>query len=281
MGKTKGKRFTEEDIEICENIHKDLTFMWGNHMFATKPRIIPAMETVLGRVETLEKLITGAAHEVRNPIAVIKGHMQMMELDSELPQGIKIRISRLLGQVNQIEKIVKDFASLAKLKLVDMVLDSPLGFLEDVLNVLQFQAANLNIHINRLYPKYIPKVFADPGKLQQVFLNIGKNAVEAMKEQGGKLDVSIRISKDDREVEIEFADTGSGINKEEMEMLFRPFFTTKKHGTGLGLNISKYIMELHGGTIHVKNRKGKRGAVFTIVLPIPVPDANDTFDNIS
>ncbi|NLA07215.1 MAG: hypothetical protein GX872_06250 [Firmicutes bacterium] len=267
IGKPKGDRFSKEDIVYCESVRQDLTLVWENFMARIKPQAGPATEAMLERIETLEQLAVGTAHEIKNPLSVIKGYMQVIQMDQGLSSETKQRIERLLRQVEQISRIADDLAGLAKLRTVDISLVSLPKLLEEVLDTIDSQVPNTGISIVRAYSNDVPEIPADAGKLQQAFLNICRNAVEAMDTKGGELRVSIRVSYDKRSVEVEFADTGPGISREALTMLFRPFFTTKRHGTGLGLNISMHIARLHGGTIRAENAKGRKGAIFTVVLP--------------
>lgn len=267
VGKPRGDRFNKEDIDYCESVRHDLMLLWENFITRIKPRTTPAVEAMLERIETLEQLAVGTAHEIKNPLAVIKGYMQVMQLDQGLSPEIKQRIDRLLRQVEQISRIADDLAGLAKLNAADVSPNSLPKMLEEVLDTLESQVMNTGISIVRSYPDSVPEIPADAGKLQQAFLNICRNAIEMMSTTGGELRVTVRVSNDRRHVEVEFRDTGPGISREAMTMLFRPFFTTKRHGTGLGLNISSHIVKLHGGTIRAENVKGGKGAIFTVVLP--------------
>jgi len=112
--------------------------------------------------------------------------------------------------------------------------------------------------------KEIPLVQADPDRMEQLFLNLFLNALDAM-EPGGRITLSSGV--EDGRVEISIADTGPGIPKEDWERVFQPFVTTKEGGTGLGLTISRRIAEEHGGGIRVHSRLG-RGSIFTVFLPV-------------
>lgn len=267
MGKPRGDRFYEEDIDFCESVRHELMLVWEKFMARIKPRISPAVEAMLERIETLEQLAVGTAHEIKNPLSVIKGYMQIMQLDQGLSPEIRQRIERLLRQVEQISRIADDLAGLVKLTTAEMSLIHLPNLMEEVLATMESQVADTNISIVCVYQDDVPEIPGDAGKLQQAFLNICRNAVEAMGVSGGELRVEVRISKDGRNAEIEFRDSGPGISREAMMMMFRPFFTTKRHGTGLGLNISMHIIRLHDGTIRAENVRGGTGAMFTVVLP--------------
>lgn len=268
IGKPKGDKFTKEDLDFCESIRQDLILLWENFMARLKPETSPAVEAMLERIETLEQLAVGTAHEIKNPLSVIKGYLQVLQFDQGVSHEIRQRIERLLRQVDQISRIADDLAGLARLGTVDISLISLPKILDEVLDTIQPQATNAGVSIVREYSEDIQEIPGDAGKLQQAFLNVCRNAVEAMSAKGGELRVTIRASGDMRNIEVEFRDTGPGISREALTMMFRPFFTTKRNGTGLGLNISMHIARLHGGTVRAENVKGGKGAVFTVVLPL-------------
>ncbi|MGB4496427.1 MAG: HAMP domain-containing sensor histidine kinase [Bacillota bacterium] len=267
IGRPEGYRFYSEDIDYCEDIRRDLALLWDHSMARIRLKIAPAAGAMLERIATLEQLAVGAAHEIKNPLSVIKGYMQVMQQEDALPPEVRQTIERLLWQVEQIGMLSDDLASLAKLSISEPVPSALPKLLDEILDALESQVAGTGISIVRDYPEYVPEILADAGKLQQAFSNICRNAIEVMSETGGELRVTLTVSDDRQYVEVEFKDTGPGICSEAMAMLFTPFFTTKKHGTGLGLNISRYIVELHGGTIRAENAKDRTGAIFTVVLP--------------
>ena len=120
------------------------------------------------------------------------------------------------------------------------------------------------IRVSVDYPQNLPKIQGDAQQLQQVFFNLIKNAVQAMKD-GGALD--IRLSADDRDLSIAFHDTGSGISKDFFRQMFQPFQTAKPNGNGIGLTIVQRIVQDHGGRIDVASKAGE-GACFTLVFPL-------------
>jgi signal transduction histidine kinase len=107
-------------------------------------------------------------------------------------------------------------------------------------------------------------ITGDPKQLQQVFWNLGNNAIDAISEGG---EITVSTEKKNNSVEIVFRDTGTGISKKDMDKVFYPFFTTKERGTGLGLSIAQRIIEEHGGKITVESRGMGAGATFTVVIP--------------
>ena len=268
LGKTGNEAFSQVELDFLDGVRGGIADLWESMALRTRPSASAAQEAMAERIATLEQLAAGAAHEIKNPLAVIKGYLQVMQSDPTVSEATKNRIARLFRQLDQISNVVEDFSQLAKPVTADLTPLSLAGMLEEVLEIVEPQASNIGITIVRAYAEDTPEVMADGGKLEQVFLNLCRNSLEAMAPVGGgELRVSTRTSADGRFVEIEFCDTGPGMSSEVMSRIFHPFFTTKKHGTGLGLTISMQIVKRHGGTIRVESAPGA-GAVFTVVLPI-------------
>jgi len=268
LGKTGNEAFSQVELDFLDGVRGGIADLWESMALRTRPSASAAQEAMAERIATLEQLAAGAAHEIKNPLAGRKGYLQVMQSDPTVSDATKNRIGRLFRQLDQISNVVEDFSQLAKPVTADLAPLSLAGMLEEVLEIVEPQASNIGITIVRAYAEGTPEVMADGGKLEQVFLNLCRNSLEAMAPAGGgELRVSTRTSADGRFVEIEFCDTGPGMSGEVMSRIFRPFFTTKKHGTGLGLTISMQIVKQHGGTIRVESAPGA-GAVFTVVLPI-------------
>lgn len=267
LGRTAADPFSQDELECLDGVREAIAELWENMALRTRPLADTAQEAMAERIATLEQLAAGAAHEIKNPLSVMKGYLQVMQSDESASEAIKNRIDRLLRQIEQIGAVVEEFAQIAKPLTGELAPLSVTGLLEEVLEVIEPQASNIGITIVRAYAEDTPEVMGDGGKLEQVFLNLCRNSLEAMAPLGGgELRVSTRTAEDGRFVEVEFRDTGPGMSAEIMSRIFRPFFTTKKHGTGLGLTISMQIVRQHGGTIRVESSPGA-GATFTVVLP--------------
>lgn len=219
------------------------------------------------RLATLGQLAAGVAHELNNPLGSILIYSTL--LLEEPPAGGPARenLEKIVREATRCKGIVRgllDFARESEPKKAPNDLNE---LIERTLALIENQAAFQNIQVVKKFSEGLPKVMADGGQLQQVFMNILLNAAEAMGE-GGKLTVSTWVLGDGDRVEARFEDTGHGIAPEHMPRLFDPFFTTKEvgKGTGLGLSISYGIVEAHGGRIHVESEPG-RGSVFCVLLP--------------
>ncbi len=225
------------------------------------------------KLATVGKLAAGVAHEINNPLGNISLYAQM--LLSKMKDGEAVRKLRIIEeQANQAARIVKsllEFSRQAEPKLQKVSMNR---IAEKALEVLQPQLSINNIMVVKNFNKHLPGVSADPVQMQQVLVNIIKNAIEAMPE-GGRLMVS--TYERDGEVVVEVSDTGEGIPEENLSRIFDPFFSTKGvgKGTGLGLSVSYGIVERHGGRIEVESEPGK-GSTFRVVLPAGGEDGEDT-----
>ena len=227
----------------------------------------------LQRAEQLKvvgEMAAGIAHEIKNPLAGIKATMQVLLQESACSEDERSVLLRVADEAKRIEGLIKnllDFARPPKPQLIrvdlNAILDSTLAFAAPYSSVASNSVA---IDIVRELDPSLPSVLVDPTQMQQVFLNLIMNAVEAMS-QGGTLTVETRLRNGDGVVEVAIGDTGKGMDETARAQLFRPFFTTKHKGTGLGLAISRRLVEMHGGNISVCASAGT-GTVFTIALPL-------------
>jgi two-component system nitrogen regulation sensor histidine kinase GlnL len=228
------------------------------------------------RLSTLGALAAGLAHEIKNPLGGIKGAAQLLE--RELPEGSELReyTSIMLKEAGRVNRIVEELLSLTtprKLKLSKANLHRVLG---DILTLQKRALERKSISFQQNFDLSIPPILADEALLTQLFLNLIKNAVEAI-ENMGQIRISTRVLSDysmthrgerpSRMVAIDISDDGPGIGEEQKENLFTPFFTTKSKGTGLGLAICHKIVSEHRGMIKVDSELGK-GSTFTVMLPL-------------
>ena len=218
-----------------------------------------AEELERGAAKSVCDLAAGVAHEIGNPLNAISLNLQMLERDPSDREAIDICKS----QVRRLDGIIRGF--LGALRPAKMVL-SPGSIAEPLKNCLaalkgQFEERRINVTLE--VPAALPPVALDKDKMEQVFFNLVKNALEAMKD-GGAIDIVLSV--DDRDVTVSFRDTGLGMNAEQLAHLFEPYRTTKEHGTGLGLMISARIVRDHGGVISAQSKDGE-GTVFTVRIP--------------
>lgn len=219
------------------------------------------------RLASLGKLAAGVAHEVNNPLGGILSLTALTLEDMKKDDPDRENLEEVLKQTERCRDIVKgllDFSrqSEVKTELVDLN-----KILEATLSLIGRQALFFNVTVVKDLDPRLPSVMADTSQLQQVFMNILINAVQAMEERGA-ITITTRPSSSDNFVDVRISDTGCGIPQEKIDRIFDPFFTTKEsgHGTGLGLAIAYGIITKHGGTISVDSEVGK-GSTFTIRLP--------------
>ncbi len=228
------------------------------------------------RLSILGTLAAGLAHEIKNPLGGIKGAAQLMELelsaDSELHEYLRVVIKEA-GRVNRIVEELLQLATPREPKWSPVNLHKVLG---DILLLQRRTVADREISFPQHFDPSIPPILADEEQLTQVFLNLIKNAIEAVGAEGQVTVVSRVVSeysltkkgeKKSRMLAVDIIDDGMGMTAEQQEQLFTPFFTTKIKGTGLGLAICQKIVSAHRGMIMVQSEPGK-GTTFTVLLPL-------------
>ena len=221
------------------------------------------------RTDAVRDLAAGVAHEIGNPLNAISLNLQLLarefrrEPDEERRARLLHDISTAQNEVKRLEGIIKGFLSAlrpAKLNLVPGTLLDPLT---DTLDAMKAQFEDRRIETALNLPTALPTVLVDRAQMEQVFFNLIKNALEAMKD-GGSLD--IEVASDDHDVRVAFSDNGSGMDAATLAHIFEPYQTSKEHGSGLGLMLSRRIVHAHGGEIDVESKPGA-GTVFTVRIP--------------
>ena len=168
------------------------------------------------------------------------------------------------AEVERINRQISDFLRYSRPVKLDLQPLDARKTVEDSLRIVEAQAAEQNIKISVVEREDVPQIIGDAEILRSVFNNLFINSVQAMEKAGGILNVT--ISPEKNFVKIELKDTGCGIEEENLEKIFEPYFSTKETGTGLGLAIVKKIIEDHNGTIEVGSILGE-GTIFTVKLP--------------
>lgn len=231
------------------------------------------------RLAVVGELAAGMAHEIRNPMAGIKVSMEVLCQDSPLGQEDKEVLCRVINEIDRITALLKGLLNYARPPRPEMVSLNVNQALETTIKSVRYSMRTpknkgkdlgRQIEFIKNFSPDLPHIIADPNQLQQIFLNLLLNAVDAVTAIPARQGViTIQTGKSSEEsVQIAIADNGKGIDSASLKELFKPFFTTKHHGTGLGLAITKRLIEQHnGGSIVVANNPGGTGVTFTIILP--------------
>ncbi|GGD75579.1 PAS domain-containing sensor histidine kinase [Paenibacillus nasutitermitis] len=207
------------------------------------------------------QMAAGIAHEIRNPLTSLKGFTQFLKTKvSDHHDYLDI----MLTELDRINTIVQEFMALAKPQIKQFSHYNLIPIMENVITLLETQAIMNDVEMKKDFVCEDPMVYCDENQLKQVFINLMKNAIEAMPGGG---DLSIVLSTDQSGMlSIRIKDQGMGIPKEQLEQLGSPFYSTKSSGTGLGLMICQRIIEAHHGTIRFESTKGS-GTTVTVELP--------------
>lgn len=215
------------------------------------------------RLSAVSQLAAAIAHEIRNPLTAIRGFVQLLKLRSGhlAPPG---HLDLILGEIDRVNQLIEGFRALDKpaedsarqpVELADTV--------QDVVTLMEGQALMKRVRLNVTVER-TASVLGSANQLKQVWLNLIRNALEASPDKGT---VEVKVTRRDGKALVSVADSGTGISKEVMAKLGKPFFTTKETGTGLGLSVCYNIIRSHGGKLEVESAPG-RGTIFTASLPL-------------
>jgi signal transduction histidine kinase len=264
-------RFSDSDLEFIFVLADHLTVAVENAILYENQKCINAELRRTQRqliqsekLAALGQLSASLAHEVNNPLGIIKNYLLILSQSMGEDDPNQRHIKTVKDEVGRIARTVRsllDFSRPEKEKMTLLDLSSVLG---QTVSLLDKEFSKKKIKIEQQIPKDLWPVTGDRDQLKQVFLNLLVNSRDFMP-QGGEIKLSARNTESG--VTIEFWDTGPGIPQDNLSRIFEPFFTTKEEGkgTGLGLWICYGIIQRHGGTIQAKRRK--KGASFTVSLP--------------
>ncbi|HWP45591.1 MAG TPA: ATP-binding protein [Candidatus Limnocylindrales bacterium] len=231
-----------------------------------------AMEKQLIQSEKLiviGTLAAGVAHELNQPLMVIRGYTQILLSNHQNDPELKDSLKRIEGQTTRMMKIIQHLRDFSR---GSTGMKEPLSInqiIENAFTLLNQQLKAHNIEVIKELAQDLPQIKADANQLEQVIINLIVNARDALDQKGGgEIKVVSRFKKPDK-VEVLVSDTGIGMPPHIKNHIFEPFFTTKEagKGTGLGLNISQRIIKDHGGDISVTSTEGK-GTTFVLTFPI-------------
>ena len=225
------------------------------------------------RLAAVGELAAGLAHEMKNPLAGIKVSIEVLKNELHLEQEDKEIFLKIINEIKRIESLLKNLLNYARPSKPQPAIISIHDILDGIIKISKFSLKNpsdpsqvtKDISFVKDFGTDIPDIYADPGHLQQVFLNLVLNAIDAITE-GGTILIKTAMTPEGS-LQIHISDTGTGLDPETINMVFNPFYTTKPKGTGLGLAISKRLIEQHNGSISVSNNP-EVGVTFVITVPV-------------
>ena len=239
---------------------------------ASREEIERLHHTQMSRAEhfaTLGELAAGLAHEIRNPLAGIAGVLDIVSRDLPSTSAAHEVIHDAKQEAMQINRILTELLDTARPKPPQFRVTEIVGTVEHAVLFARQQAVTKRINIEFEVKDSLPPVEHDPNQINQVLLNLILNAIQSMDKPGT---IRVTLEQDDDLAVISVADEGKGIAPENLSQIFRPFFTTKGQGTGLGLSLARRMVESHGGSITVSSEVGS-GTQFEVRLPIARPQA--------
>lgn len=214
------------------------------------------------KLSIIGQLAAGVAHEIRNPLTTLKGFVQLQKSRGSISDS---HLNIMLSELDRINFIVSEFLVLAKPQVIQFQSADVKNILMNIIMLLETQAALENIEFEMNLEPAIPHIHCESNQLKQVFLNVLKNAMEAMP-QGGVIKIEM-CHPNPEQIVVRFIDQGCGIPEEVLSRIGEPFFTSKENGTGLGLMVTEQIIHNHKGSISIQSRSGE-GTCVEITLPV-------------
>lgn len=218
------------------------------------------------KLAAVGELAAGVAHEINNPMAIIRGNAEVLLMDLPPDHPNREEAEIIAQQVARVEGIVGNLLTFARRQRKTVRRVAIDRTLEEILRQVRHHVPLDGIEVRREYSTDVVVIEGDENQLRQVFTNLIVNAVQAM-EQGGILTVRTGLDTAAGTCRVEIGDTGNGIPPEQVKDIFTPFFTTRQTGTGLGLSVSYGIVRNHGGVISVRSEPGT-GSLFSVTLPL-------------
>jgi signal transduction histidine kinase len=247
---------TNTMIESLARSREELEKTHANHMERAE------------RLANLGRLAASLAHEIKNPLAGMDGALRVLSEREHFTSDDRRIITMVGGQIERIDRTVEQLLSFARPAPLRLTLASPAEVLDRSLALIQQRAEQDQIDLQKSYSDAVPSIHMDPQQVQQAFLNVLLNSMDALC-PGGRIRVDLSLENEASTapwIRVSIEDDGSGIPREALPFIFEPFFTTKVRGTGLGLAVSRNIVQAHDGEIEVESEPGK-GSHFVVRLP--------------
>jgi two-component system nitrogen regulation sensor histidine kinase GlnL len=228
------------------------------------------------RLDAFGRVAAGLAHEIKNPLGGIRGAAELVALRTD-DEKTKVAAELVAREARRIAALVDDFTVFSERDALRLEETNLHRVLDGVLDLLAVDPVSARAEVERRFDPSIPELLADPDRLTQIFLNLARNALQAMAPDGGTLTISTRMLLDQRlavedgarlaSVAVELHDTGGGIPAGLLEQVRTPFFTTRTEGTGLGLAVAEYWTARHGGMLSIESMPSE-GTTVSVRLPL-------------
>jgi two-component system sensor histidine kinase HydH len=213
---------------------------------------------------TLGRMAAHMAHEIRNPLGIIRGAVQRLQSSPSAADKDRELLGFLPEEVDRLDRIVTRYLRFARVEPLQPTLEDPAALADETVSMARRELAEEGVTVELSAPETIPSILLDAHRIKQALLNLLLNAAQAMPD-GGRIDV--RITAEKKWVRIAVSDTGRGISRGDLKVIFEPFYTTKERGSGLGLALVAKVVEEHQGRIEVRSQPDK-GATFLLFLPV-------------
>jgi len=272
--------FTEDSVSPARNERGEITGFRGiTHDITNRKREeeekkqLEQRAQLASRLASVGELASGVAHEINNPLTGVIGYAHLLLARKDIPKDMMRDVEIINEGAQRVAGIVKKLLAFARQTRPEQRYVNINELINNTLDLQVYALAANNIKVSLQLGRDLPMTIADPGQLQQVFLNLIMNAQTAMKLSRGKGKLTIKTEHADNTIRISFKDNGPGVAKENLESIFDPFFTTREvgQGTGLGLSVCHGIVTEHKGKIRVESEPGK-GATFIVELPVATED---------
>jgi signal transduction histidine kinase len=255
-----GKAYRDEFSQLAMAMNQMMVQLVRRHEMLVQAHKLKAVGT----------LTAGVAHELNNPInnIMLTAETLREEYEDHSDEERMDMVNDLVSQSERAQKIVRNLLDFARESEIESDAHEVQDLIENTLRLATNQIKLKKVKIKGELEPNLPSIYGDRHQLEQVFLNIVLNALDAMPD-GGSLTIACTPTWDRELVSVDFTDTGVGIPEQKISDIFNPFFTTKPDakGTGLGLSVSLGIIRQHGGDIKVRSQVGK-GTTFSVSLPI-------------
>ncbi|MFH1860995.1 MAG: ATP-binding protein [bacterium] len=266
MGNRKtGEIFTYRNLDFLTALAKQFSVGIRNARLYEELKEVHRQLSHADKLAALGKLSAGIAHEIRNPLGIIKSSAQILENRLKEKESEYKLVEFISTEVDRLSNIVNEFLEFAQSKEPNLKRSNIDGIMDRILQLTNQMATKQKVEVKKRFDKRLPEVMVDIDQMYQVFLNMVMNSLQSMPD-GGELQVNIGTLNHEF-VQIEIRDTGKGIPEEIINKIFEPFFTTRAEGIGLGLTIVNKIITDHKGIILVDSKEGL-GTTFNIRLPI-------------